>query len=411
MKMQSRVAAAWILLCGIGLAQDMTSGVAVPVTVSGGWLYSHRLQGEDPNNSPANGGVRVTLYPSLKLSDRFFAYAAIQVRSTPYFYYDAYEPERQVTSSVLQGFAGYTATFGASTLVIKGGKLSSAFGSFPLRYDDTDNPLLDQPLAYVTHIRLRPDQLPCGVSDLLHQGEYHLYVEHYCGGSERIREGVEPVTLYGIPGAQADFSSGPVDLRLQLTNSSPANPQGLSSPNQHLQWTAGGGYTYQRQLRVGGSIFRGPYLERDIQHKLPAGRRLRDYPATGTGVDLQWSRGRWSTNGEWHRFQLMSPRFVRHPTVQTGYVEVKTTLTPRWYVASRIGWYRFGRVADLKGEAAPSFGSGMDAYEVAFGYHLSRHQRLKVGYEWLRTQGVGGTRDNVFGVQLVTTLRSLSKAW
>jgi hypothetical protein len=53
----------------------------------------------------------------------------------------------------------------------------------------------------------------------------------------------------------------------------------------------------------------------------------------------------------------------------------------------------------------------MDAYEFALGYHLSRLQRLKIGYEWLRTQGVSGTRDNVFGIQLVTTVHSLSKTW
>jgi hypothetical protein len=37
-------------------------------------------------------------------------------------------------------------------------------------------------------------------------------------------------------------------------------------------------------------------------------------------------------------------------------------------------------------------------------------QLVKVGYEWLPLEGVPGTHDNVFGVQLVTSIHSLSKA-
>jgi signal transduction histidine kinase len=61
--------------------------------------------------------------------------------------------------------AGYTRSFGKASVSLRAGKLTSAFGEFPLRYDDAANPMLDQPLPY-PHLKLRPDQLPCGVADL-----------------------------------------------------------------------------------------------------------------------------------------------------------------------------------------------------------------------------------------------------
>ena len=57
--------------------------------------------------------------------------------------------------------AGYRAVF----YTFKAGQLTSAFGSFPIRYDDMANPLIDQPLAYRTELKLSPaqhgEELPC----------------------------------------------------------------------------------------------------------------------------------------------------------------------------------------------------------------------------------------------------------
>jgi hypothetical protein len=104
-------------------------------------------------------------------------------------------------------------------VVVKAGKLSSAFGAFPLHYDDADNPLLDQPLPYAAYLKLRADQLPCGVADLLGQ-QYASSVNYACGGSSGDSEGLVPVTLYGLPGVELDLSTHKIDARIQLTNSS-----------------------------------------------------------------------------------------------------------------------------------------------------------------------------------------------
>ena len=86
-------------------------------------------------------------------------------------------------------------------------------------------------------------------------------------------------------------------------------------------------------------------------------------------------------------------------------------LTPRVYAALRIGDQRNGRVADLTQQTSEPFEANVQAYEFALGYRPNRHQLLKIGYEWLRSSDVPGTRDNVLGLQLVTSIRPLSKAW
>ena len=85
---------------------------------------------------------------------------------------------------------------------MKMGKLASAFGAFPLHYDDVVNPLIDQPLPY-TYLLLQPSS----------------------SGSQNY--GFTPVTLYGLPAAEVDLSWHRLDTRFQVTNSSPYNPVGF----------------------------------------------------------------------------------------------------------------------------------------------------------------------------------------
>ncbi|MBZ5595539.1 MAG: hypothetical protein LAP39_25115 [Acidobacteriia bacterium] len=308
----------------------------------------------------------------------------------------------------MQAFLGYTQTHGTTSVMIKAGKLASAFGSFPLHYDDADNPLLDQPLPYSAYLSLHANQLPCGVDDL--SQEYTGSLNYHCGGASSAGEGLMPVTLYGLPGVEVDLSTHKIDARFQLTNSSPVNPQSLWSASQGAQWTAGAGYTLVQGFRVGGSAFRGPFLEHSVAAFLPSGRSVRDFPATGAGLDAQWARGRWSTSGEWQWFRFAYPNFRRQPTTSFAYAEAKAVLNARTYLAVRAGYQQNSRVADLHEVSDESYAQNVQSYEFAVGVRPNRWQLLKVGYEWLRGEDISGTRDNVFGIQLVTSIQALSKA-
>ena len=86
-------------------------------------------------------------------------------------------------------------------------------------------------------------------------------------------------------------------------------------------------------------------------------------------------------------------------------------MNPRFYTAFRGGYESHGRVEDDSGDAAEHFLPNRQAWEVALGYRVNHFQTIKVGYEWMKTSGVGGTRHNVFGIQFVTSVRELSKAF
>jgi hypothetical protein len=401
---RKRIAALWLGLAGIP-AMGQESGISMPITVSGGALYSQRLQLEEPSHSPGAVGFRAVLYPTVKLGSHWFGYAAVQLRETPYFYYDAFFPEHEYYSTVMQAFIGYSVRKGNTAVVIKAGELSSAFGAFPLRYDDADNPLLDQPLSYITEVPLRTDQIPCGTNDLIHQN--YGFVNNACGGTPGGGAGLTPVTLYSLPGAEVDLSSGRLDGRFQLTSGSPAYGRNISQVGDYLQWAAGGGYTIRQGFRAGMSGFRGPYLNENIAPLLPAGSTIRSFPASGIGIDAQWALGRWSVDGEWQKLWFDSPNFTRAPSFTSGYGEVKTVITPRLFVAGRAGWLKPGSVEDSAGVTSGQFASTLQAYEFGAGFWLGRNELLKGSYEWMHIQGLSGTRFNVVGMQFVVRFNSL----
>ena len=382
----------------------------MPFTVTGGVLVSDRALAADPDAATVVPGFRAVFYPGARLNSHWFAYSAIQVQSKPFFYYDAFYPQKDVDVRVHQLFLGYSWNGEDSAFSAKAGELPSAFGSFPLRYDDTANPLLDQPLGYGYIVKLRPDQLPCGAGDLVHQHTYPVYVEHYCGGSTGERRGMNPVTLEGLPAAEISGSWKNLDGRFQVTNSSPSNPQDLRSDSQHVQWTAGAGYTIRQGFRIGVSGFRGPFLENDVKTLLNPGTTVRDYPAVGIGTEVQWGRGRWSAIAEWQRVEFNYPGFEKPPAVSSAFLELKATLNPRFYAAFRGAYESNSAVRDSYGGEANHFLPNRQSYEWGVGYRVNRLQTLKVGYEVFKTNGVPGARDNVFGVQFVTSVHALSKA-
>ena len=185
-----------------------------------------------------------------------------------------------------------------------------------------------------------------------------------------------------------------MDARAQFVNSSAANRRSVFDSDQYGNWAGGVGYTIIQGLRIGASGFRGPYLHREYQYYLP-GEAPRSLPASGIGAEIEWVRGYWSSNAEWHSFRR-SYRAMPPFTQKASYAELRRILHPRWYVAARTGYLR------------SSIGGTIQAYEVAAGFRPNRHQLIKVGYQAPVSQGVvcGGT----FAVQFTTALPAISLA-
>jgi len=398
--------------------QESSYGISVPVTITGNALYTNAKQTDDGVTRAAAAGFRAVASPVLRLGPHWFLYARLDLYSPSYFTgssYSSYE-EHRIDFDAMEAFVGYSVNAGQSTLLLKAGQMSSAFGLAPVEYDDSRMPLLAPPSIYTSRVNLRPDQIPCGTADMLGQRTGYE-VEFDCGGGWTDRYGIAPVTLDGIPAIEAELSTHRVDARLQITNSSPANPRGLRDDSQFAQWTAGVGYTFKNGLHLGISGFRGPYLDKAVEAALPFGRSVRDFNATGIGADLQWSRGAWSTEGEWQRFRFEVPGFAVSPSVDAGYGQVKRILSPRAYVVARVSFERFGRVVDSAHVAARHFQPPLETYEIGAGYRLNRYQLIKTGFS-LANSNLGyeqapslGHLHGTVEIQLVSEVTGISRAF
>ncbi|MCC6365094.1 MAG: hypothetical protein IT165_16395 [Bryobacterales bacterium] len=277
-----------LLPCALA-AQEADSGFELRTTLSASLFSSPLLEAAPRNGGPVSGGFRSLLYPTWKLSRNWAVSGAIQVRSRPYFSEEYSTQGYGVKADVLQAHLSYSRFWKNRSLVFRVGQLSSAFGSFLLRYDDALNPLIDMPPAY---------------------GYYY-----------------KPVTTLGLPGAQVDVNLGKFDARAQFTNSSPANRRSVFDDYQFGGWAGGAGYTLRQGLRVGISAYRGPYLHDAYRFYRRGEADPRQLPASGLGIDVQWGYGHWNFNGEWQRFQMdyrAIPTFHQH----TGYAEARRVLHP-----------------------------------------------------------------------------------
>lgn len=351
----------WLLpvLCGGLWAQEAESGLELRGTFSSGGFFTERVTASPRDGGPAVAGLRAVFYPTWKLGRHWSVSGAYQTYTRPYFYEQFSTQGYGWKGDLLQAHLDYSQFWAHGSMVIRAGQLSSAFGSYLLRYDDAANPLIDMPLTY---------------------GYYY-----------------KPITTLGQAGAQTDVTLWKFDARAQFVNSSPANRRSVFDSDQYGTWAGGAGVTLLQGFRVGISAYRGPYLHRQYSFFRPGEANPRDMPGSAYGLDVEWARGHWDVNGEWQKFQR-SYRAVPFVNQHAGYVEARRVLHPRWFVASRVGYVRSNR--------SPA----NNVYEFAAGYRPNVHQLLKVGYQVQHGPSTPGITGNTFGVQLVTTFRLISIA-
>ncbi|MDE3197977.1 MAG: hypothetical protein KGN84_16635 [Acidobacteriota bacterium] len=341
-----------LLITASALAQEAGAGFDLRMTLSGAADY--------PTSGSVEGGYRAVLYPTWKLNSHWSVTGAFQINSANFFT-DAAAPTPYLAKGyLLQGSLNYSRVRGDRSLLVRVGELSSAFGSFLLRYDDMQNPLIGLPEPY---------------------GYYYA-----------------AVSTLAVAGAQVDATWGRWDARAQFANSSPANPRAIVSGDQYGNWSGGAGFTIRQGFRVGGSAYYGPYLSRESPFFSPREAPPNTLPARAAGIDAQWARGQWNLQGEWQKFSFpyaARPEF----RLQAGYFEVKRVLGPRWYAASRFN------------NVSASFGGPRQIIETVAGFRPSGSTLLKFGYVW-EHRDQGTTHDTgMIEIQLVASVHPLTAAF
>ncbi len=344
-------------VCALAQETEASSGFDLHATASFVAEASNVPERAPRTGSVIDAGFRLMLYPTWKLNRHWSFITALQVVSRPYYSADFGTQGHGVHGTVTQGYLSFTQASRNGSIVVKAGELTSAFGSFPLLYDDKDNALVQLPAQY-----------------------------GYYGGT---------ATLAALAGVEVDAAFRKVDGRAQFVNSSPANPRSIFDKEQYGSWAGGIGYTILQGLRVGGSAYYGPYLDREYPFYKPIEGRPRSMPGSGLGLEAQYGRGHWNLRGELQRFAMTYgpvPTFHEH----TGYVEALRAIGPAWYAAGRFG-YLSADYAALQHSA-----------EAVLGYRPGVHQIVKLSYS--TTWRVSGTSDQTLAVQFVTTFRPLALA-
>jgi hypothetical protein len=340
-------------------AQEASSGLDLRATLTAQAVASNELTEAPRSGSPMIAGSRSVVYPTWKINNNWFVTGALQLVTRPYFFSELSTPGYGAKGEVLQSTLNYSRIFKNGSVLVRAGQMSSAFGSFLLRYDDADNALVDLPIGY---------------------GYYYA-----------------PVSLTGVAGAQVDATYRKWDARLQFANSSPANPRSIFAHDQYGNWAGGAGYTIRQGFRVGVSSYRGPYLDRQYPYFFPGEANPNKLPATAFGLDVNWAHGHTSAQGEVQHF------FMPYHAIPTfrewaGYGELKQVLSPRWYIAVRNGF------------SSTSASGKTQVVETAAGFRPDRLQLIKVGYEYEHLGSGTERNDNVLAIQLITTLhRSIGR--
>lgn len=334
-------------------AQEASSGLDLRATLTAQAVASNELTEAPRSGAPITVGSRSVVYPTWKISDNWFVTGALQLTTRPYFFEDLSTSGYGAKGLILQSTLNYSRVSSKGSVLVRAGEMSTAFGSFMLRYDDADNALVDLPIEY---------------------GYYY-----------------SPVSILGVAGAQIDATRGKWDGRVQFANSSPANPRSLFGHDQYGNWAGGAGYTIRQGFRVGASAYRGPYLDRKYQYFYPGEANPNTLRANALGIEVNWAHGHTSAQGEWQKFVMP---YSAIPTFResAGYGEVKRVLSPRWYVAVRNGYSS----ANASGK--------QQTLETAAGFRLSRFQLIKLGYEYEHYSLGSQRNDNTLAIQFITTL-------
>jgi hypothetical protein len=357
MRRQLIIGLLWGVLCtaqnaSVLNAQEAHSGFDLRGTVTAQTVISNELTEEPRSGSIAAPGFRSAGYPTWKINDNWFATGVLQLVSRPYFYEDFATTGYGLKGNVLQAALNYSRVSDKGSLLVRAGVMTTAFGSFLLRYDDAENPLVDLPIEY---------------------GYYYA-----------------PVSILGVAGAEVDATRGKWDGRLQFANSSPANPRSLFAQDQYGNWAGGAGYTVRQGLRIGGSAYRGPYLSRNYKFFFPGEANPNLLPAHALGVDADWIRHHSSVRVEGQRFVMpytMIPTFRE----SAAYGEFKQALSARWYLAARAGYM-----------CSSATGKARDI-ETATGFRPNRHQLIKLSYEFEHYSRGYDSNENTLALQIVTT--------
>jgi hypothetical protein len=251
------------------------------------------------------------------------------------------------------------------------GKIPLHVGAFPNRSDASRNSLIGSPIVYQYHVDVRDDQIPT-LPDQIVANQGRGYFTNYAFGTGYVGTGQALSVLYENCwdfGAVVVGTASPFEFAAGVTNGTVGSMVGTDT-NDGKQVLGRIGIVPAPWLRAGVSAARGPFLIRQLEDELPAGRKIDDYNQIFAGGDVEVSYDRAVVTGEyvWNRFQQP---YVGNLDLKSWYAEGKVTLIPGWYVAGRYSRMLFDDLT-LSGGGAAHWDAPLWRREIGIGFKPSK---------------------------------------
>jgi hypothetical protein len=379
------------------LAEDR---LGLQVIADGIVTHAQRPEGSYPSSDVRLNGQAVLL-ASYRLTSSLFAFYEGRINHLEGLNHHEPQLRQTTTIGVLQGYLRYSTRL-PTGLNLQAGKFGHPFGQFLTRNYADQNPLIGFPLMYTHRTTIRSNQLPANGYDFLRWQAREQPLPGYTPGSDT-GSGWLPLINFAYPTGVMAFGSIPkADYRFALVNSSLANPLNVARSGQHPQWVAAGGITPFQRFRLGASFATGPYLDASVRSQLPPGTFWRDFTQRAFGADVQLTLRHVELQGELMFTNFNVPGISQRLGAAGYFIELKHTLTPRWFLAGRWNQLYFDRIrSGIAYGERPRFDNNRYSLEFGVGYHLSEKLLVKGSYQFNRTVTALEPRDDMVGIQLV----------
>ena len=276
----------------------------------------------------------------------------------------------------------------SDALVLKLGMIPSPFGAWAPRTYADRNPLVGLPLMYHYRTPISGSALATGPAGVIERKENYDYglplIYDACWDN-----GIEALGF--SPGGKFEY-------HLAVTKSAISNPRAYL--NDGAQVIARVGFRPVIGLKFGISAAAGSYLGQGATG-VPEGEKLRSVNQKALAADLAYSVAHTEIFAEIMRNLWENPNLEDDQGVTAGYLELRQTLFPGFYLAGRFDRLVYDRLSGPEGPF--HWGYDITRLESGGGYYVTKDALVKA--VWQHNDYAVEDDENVdlLSVQLVLT--------